>query len=540
MSTAPNAGNNHDHHTHHTENSQSKKDGQAAKFKVVRPQESVFLWDEDLPPAANYEALGERLAACDDLFRNPLHGEGLRLILPDGKSKLITKGADLAPVIVDRVPLLVVRDGKTKASMVPAAHLNAMLQAEKFLGQFWHLDSITSVPMYLPDFTLTRPGYNDGGMGHRILYQGERPQVSNSLSTINQFLDVMDWDSNADRTNAVAAALTVMLRNHWAGGKPVIVATATKSHAGKDTVITFAAGLAGSVSISYQATNWALQRDFVGAVKTSPDDGVVVAENARLDRRDRCIASAFLERFATDPQPLLFSTGTGAPVRRRNDLVLAISTNFGTVSEDLMNRALPIHLSPVGDVASRKPSIGNPRHEFLPANKEQIAAELRGMIARWIAAGQPDDLDARHPFGPWAKVVGGILRVSGFTDFLGNYGQRKTTDDPVRRGLGLLGAAHHDEWLGAAAWAKSAVDLGLTKAVIPEAERENEISRTRGIGKVLSAHDQEAFLVETDALRLTLRLEKARRRRDGSEPQVRYCFVKVGSQPLPVDGDQSP
>ena len=33
----------------------------------------------------------------------------------------------------------------------------------------------------------------------------------------------------------------------------------------------------------------------------------------------------------------------------RNDLVVAISTNFGTVSEDLLNRALPVHLNPVGN-----------------------------------------------------------------------------------------------------------------------------------------------------------------------------------------------
>jgi len=140
--------------------------------------------------------------------------------------------------------------------------------------------------MYLSDFTLTHPGYNDGGVGHRVLYLGEEPQVSETLTTINQFLDVMDFSSNADRTNAVAAALTVMLRNHWAGGKPVIVATATKSHAGKDTTLAFAAGLAGSVSISYQGTNWALERSFVGAVKTAPDAGMVVVEN-RSSRRTR-------------------------------------------------------------------------------------------------------------------------------------------------------------------------------------------------------------------------------------------------------------
>ena len=164
----------------------------------------------------------------------------------------------------------------------------------------------------------------------------------------------------------------------------------------------------------------------MGATKTAPDVGMVVVENARLDRRDKFIASAFLERFATDPEPLLFSTGTGQPVRRRNDLVLAISTNFGTASEDLLNRSLSIHLHPQGDVANRKSPIGNPKLEFLPAKKDKIAAELRGMIERWKAAGKPLDDEVRHPFSVWAKVVGGILKANGFSRIFGNYGKRKT------------------------------------------------------------------------------------------------------------------
>jgi len=493
-----------------------------------------LVWDEDSHVADNYSKLGKQLAEAGDLFRDPSIGGGLIRLLPDGKHVPIKKGSELLPVIVDRVPVRVVKDGKSKGGKIDAAHLNAMLQSEVFLGHFRPVDQVTTVPMYLPDFALAKPGYNDGGEHHRVIYIGGDPEISDSLDTINAFLDVMAFDANADRTNTVAAALTVMLRNFWLGNKPIICVTANKSHSGKDTVVSFAAGLSRPVSISYQSTNWALERSFVGALKQSPDTGVVVVENARLERSQRFMASAFLERFATDPEPLLFSTGTGAPVRRRNDVVLAISTNFGSVSEDLLNRSLPIHLSPVGDVATRTSPIGNPRYEFLPANQAHIAAELRGMIERWKQAGQPLDEEARHPFSLWAKTIGGILHVNGFTDFLGNYGTRKANDDPVRKGLGLLGAKKHDEWLQATAWAKTAADQGVMKMVIPEADRENDTSRARGMGVVLSAHEQEVFVVETEAETLTLKLEKHRGRFDGSEPQVRYRFVLVDRQSLSI------
>jgi hypothetical protein len=274
----------------------------------------------------------------------------------------------------------------------------------------------------------------------------------------------------------------------------------------------------------------------VGAVKHSPQAAVVGIENARLAKEGRCIASAFLERLVTDPEPLFFSTGTGSPIRRRNDLIVAISTNYGTVSEDLMNRALPIHLAPVGDVADRRPSIGNPKYEFLPRNCERIVAEFRGMIEKWKEAGMPVDAAVKHPFGPWSQVIGSILAVNGFTDFLGNYAVRRTADDPVRRGLGLLGAARRGEQLRAGEWAQLAVSLGLVKKIIPPADQDSDCGRERGIGVVLSAHREETFFVQTDDEQLALQLKKARRRFGGDkEPTVRYWFEVLGAEPIPEE-----
>jgi hypothetical protein len=294
----------------------------------------------------------------------------------------------------------------------------------------------------------------------------------------------------------------------------------------------FMAGVEEQCSISYQATNWALERNFVGALKQNPDIGVVVIENARLDRRDRFIASAFIERFATDPEPLLFSTGTGGPVRRTNDIVLAISTNFGSVSEDIMNRALPIHLDPVGNVADRQSPIGNPKLEFLPNHREHIAAEARGMIERWKAAGSPFDSGVRHPFSVWARTIGGILKVNGFTEFLANYGRRKTADDPVREALGILGAELSDEWHRPAHWADVIAKLGLTKRAIPQGDQDSDAGRRRGAGVVLSAHRDELFHVETEDEQLTLKLERRRKRCDDGKPHPQYRFTVIDRESL--------
>jgi hypothetical protein len=359
-----------------------------------------------------------------------------------------------------------------------------------------------------------------------------------SLDATNAFLDAMSFATDADKTNAVALKLTVMLRNLWAGEKPVGVLNSTKSHGGKETVITFAAGSTRKVSIDYQRTDWAFRQGLIAGLKSCPDAGVVNIENARLERGEKYIASATLERMLTDPEPALHSSKASHALKFRNHLVCTISTNEGTVSEDLLNRALPIHLNPIGNVAERQSPIGNPKLEYLPRNRERIEAELRGMIETWKEHGQPLDASVRHPFTDWAQTIGGILRANGFTDFLANYSLRKTADDPLRRDLGLLGATQPDEWLRVDTWARLAVNLGVVQTVIPANDRHSDSGRERGIGVVLSAHKHETFVVNTDDETVTLKLERARRRFEGNEPTTRYRFLCLSHEAAPEDEDE--
>jgi len=497
-----------------------------------------YSWMEDHAASENYRAVGALLNDAGELYRKDGYGNGLLLIREDGKVYPINSADNLAPILVDRIALRISLEGKSKGSKLSAAHMKAMLRSDSFLDQFSIVDQVSTVPAYLPDFTLTAPGYNDGGSGHRHYHVGEAPRVYDSMDRIHVFLDVMEFATDADRTNAVAAALTVTLRHHWPGAKPIIVSTATKSQAGKDTVILFASGLTRLSSISYQSTDWALERCFVGTLNHDADVGVVVVENARLNRRDRFISSAFIERFTTDSEPFLFSTGTGPAQRRRNDIVIAVSTNFGTVSEDIMNRSLPIHLTPVGNVADRESEIGNPKLEYLPQNTEHIAAELRGMIERWKDSGQPLDKSVRHPFSEWAAVIGGILKVNGFEAFLENYGMRRVADDPIREGIALLGVRQHgEEWQRPDNWVLITSELGLVKQIIPEGDRDGLEARKRGLGKVLSAHERERFSVETDAEYLTLELQRKRGRFGEKNVHVRYRFIEIENRPKPLDED---
>src|SRR5262249_11483182 len=245
-----------------------------------------------------------------------------------------------------------------------------------------------------------------------------------NVDTISRFLDVMDFATDADRSNTVAAALTVLLRNHWPGAKPVVVATATKSHAANGTVCDFIRGKGAKADHLYEPVDWPRQKQLQRQYARNPDIGLMSLDNVRLDSaggRASCIRSAFVESFLTSEEIQLAAPGVGEPSRVRNRIVVAITTNDGSLSPDLLNRSLPVHLAPRGNVQHRQCPLGNPKLEFLPSNQERIEAELRGMIERWKISGRPLDETVKHPMTPWAQTVGGILKANGFTGFLQNY-----------------------------------------------------------------------------------------------------------------------
>jgi len=501
------------------------------------PKRKKFEWRIERGGSRNFRLCGERLASANpNLFRNGSDGHGIVQVLPSEKTRLILKAADLAPVLIDNLTMLVTKDGKVVGEMPAAGTLNAMLKTERFLGQFRPVDRVVRTSIYLDDYSLVKPGYHDGGNGQRILYLGEEPATSDSMETINQFLDVMDFATPADRANTVGGALTLLLRHRWFGEKPVILVTATKSHAGKGTITEFIRGAVPKADILYESVDWPMQSQFQRQVSINADIGMICFDNVRLDSaggRAKIIRSGFVESFVTSPELVLASPGAGTPLELKNEFVVAINTNDGSLSPDLLNRSLSIHLAPQGDVQDRQSPIGNPKLEFLPQHGQQIDAELRGMIERWKQAGCPLDDAVKHPMSRWAKTIGGILKASGIEGFLSNYGTRKTADDPIREAIAILGAAKPGKELRPKEWAKIAVEQGLAKTLFSPTERDTEKGRERCIGVVLRRHLEETFDAKTETKRLRLRLEGGNRRwTKGKNPHVRYVFGVLNEQDL--------
>jgi hypothetical protein len=481
----------------------------------------------------NFRLLGRLLASLlPNLYQHP---DGGLILIEGNRPRRITSAKELAPLLIDHIRICVTKEGKYHGERIAEATLNNMLLSRSFLDNFPKVEQIVTTAIALSDFTPSQPGFNLAG---GIYYIGLRICPAPTLDTIKMFLDVMEWQTNADRTNAVAALVTVPCRYHFPGGKPLILFTAPKSHAGKSTAMDFTRCGTMKAEFCYQDKDWPMQKDLHEQLLQRPEIGVICLDNVRTDSsgRARIIRTGFLESFITNAEIVLSSaTSRSKPIRTANRFVVLLNTNEGSLSIDLLNRSLPIRLNPTGDLTDRIARVkerlgGDVKHEWLPAHYAQIEAELWGMIDRWIKAGKPLDTAVRHPMGPWAATIGGILMVNGFTDFLANYSATRAAADPTREALGILAFHAGLKPMRASELATIAVRQGLAKMLMAGADSANIAACERQIGITLRPFVDETLSVRTASQKITYRLKKESKRWDDLHPHYRYTFEEISRE----------
>src|SRR5262249_52680994 len=175
-------------------------------------------------------------------------------------------------LVIAPVRIAVTKNGKYSGEKPSDSVLNNMLRSRSFLSNFRLVQEVVTTPVVQPDSTPSTPGFN---ARNGILYLGPPVTTRKCVETISRFLDVMEWAGDADRTNAVAALLTVPFRYRFPGGKPLVLITASKSHSGKGTLTEFIRGKTPKAEICYEDKDWPMQRNLHEQLLQRPDTGVI-------------------------------------------------------------------------------------------------------------------------------------------------------------------------------------------------------------------------------------------------------------------------
>jgi len=154
----------------------------------------------------------------------------------------------------------------------------------------------------------------------------------------------------------------------------------------------------------------------------------------------RVVSSPSIERTITMERYSFRRIGTSELIEGDNYLQFIITWNGGALSSDLSSRSVYVKLAYEGDPSKRVLPAGRDLLDYAREYRNEIVAELLGMIERWQAKECPL-VQVPCRFKQWAAMVNGILTANGITDFLSTYTEDKHHTDASLLMLAELAAA---------------------------------------------------------------------------------------------------
>jgi hypothetical protein len=358
-----------------------------------------------------------------------------------------------APGVLSNLFAVGVRgDEGASQSLTPGKLVNALLADEGLWARLPAIRTYSRRPVFDEDFALCGPGWHaDRG----ILIHGPDvepavlppadPAAARSIDRMLPLLRRLFHDfcfaSDADLENALGLLLTGLLVNHLvAVPKPVGLIDGNQPEVGK----TLLGQVIGQVLDGREPERIPLVKDEelekkVGAKLRESLSSIFFFDNVKSQ-----INSPFIEANALSPLLSVRLLGHSRNINRPNTYLWLVASNLTSGSSDMMTRGAPVRLRFEGDPAAR--SFHEDLLEFAAEHRLAILGELAALVLRWTAAGRPDARDVwpagrpapRHRCQAWAGLIGGILGVSGFTNFLANVEEAKAAMDEGLQTLATL------------------------------------------------------------------------------------------------------
>lgn len=227
----------------------------------------------------------------------------------------------------------------------------------------------------------------------------------------------------ADQTNAIAALMTGPVRAAT-GPSPLFVADGLEPGSGKNCLVeTNMQLLTGEnapmmpIPDSNAEVDKRITADLLAGEQLIALDEVQDAESGRCKLDSGALRAALTARTYRSRE-----LGKSLSLSLPNSVIWWALGNNVQIPADMARRVVPIQLD------SDRPDLKN-RSNFrynldthVPAHRREYLGALLTLICAWYDRGQPE---APRNFGfasftEWQRIVGGILHLAGFKDFLGN------------------------------------------------------------------------------------------------------------------------
>jgi hypothetical protein len=478
----------------------------------------VVRFSPDRPDQESYAKVTQVLGATEFFY----HYDGQIRKIVDGRMLYVATSSDLAGALAEHARVMVGRTTRQgvvhEYSPVPSNYANAYLRSQ-FPRGLREITLFTNTPVFDEEWSVVQPGYNENCF---VYYHGDEIQPCLKQPVfLHRMLEEFCFESDVSFVNFVGLLLDAFIANRFAGARPLATFNANRPSVGKTKLAHIASiirsGRAPGV-ISYHPDEEEFEKQIATMVRAGYRS--IVIDNAKLSGRNTEVSSGVLERSITDPVLNFRQLGSSSVIREPNCHLFLLTTNNAKLSRDLALRSCPIELHYKGDPNARRYKIADPV-QFAHEHRTQIMSELLGMYSIWLASGKPT-IRTTSRFGPWASLIGGVLKANDLNGFLSNLTGVLKRYDSLAMEVADLAA----ELVGRGPMtAKELLEVcdraRLFRSILGASGRPR--SRSRQLSNVLSGFVDEVFQIDVPgvgSVEVTLKCEHCR-----SHNQQVYSFA---------------
>lgn len=403
-----------------------------------------------LAPGAIYRRAAQLGEINDDGFA-PVNTNRLRTIIDESVRLTAGKEGEEEPIIVFRAC------SHDQADVV--LHFGAVK------GQVRDLVHIASHPVCVgASFDLARAGWNAAHGVYLTCDSVPAPlPLDESCAVLEDLVADFPFASVADRANFFGLLLTPILRPALNEPVPMHLIGSPMERTGKTKLAEIVLGVAitGRRTPAMQLGEREEEREKRILSVLLRGQGLLHLDNLR-DFIDSPALASLLTSSVYQGRLLGQSSAPTIP----NGLTVVGTGNNVHATGEIAKRIVPIRLMPATDAPESRTDFRHPDlYGYVAAERPRIQAALLGLVAAWRDAGRPLAKQGFGGFERWTAVIGGLMAVAGYPEWLTNMDDwRSTADETGEETDAFVGAWHGRYgagWVDASALFALAVEMDL-------------------------------------------------------------------------------
>lgn len=320
----------------------------------------------------------------------------------------------------------------TKEAKTPTSPPKELVENVAVAEDHWRfpmLDRIVSTPVFAADGSLrSEPGYHapsrslyvppEGLVVPPVSDQPTKKEIAKARAAIEELFCDFPFVGDADRAHAWALLLQPFARELIRGYTPMFGVEAPKQGTGKSVLVDTAVAPAFGEPEPFSEPHGdeEMEKRLTSVMKEAQP--VVIFDNVTRHVHYPSLASAL-----TKSQYQGRELGRSATVRAAILCTWVLTANNPQYSDDMARRVARIRLDAEREDPHRRDDFALSLPSHARENRGELIWAACTLIRAWVVRGRlgpGEDVPKLASYGPWRRVLGGILALHDVPGFLGN------------------------------------------------------------------------------------------------------------------------